>query len=171
MKALIDQVFSDHYNTMIFTAKKYITKSGFNLKAEDVVSNCYMKAITIEKEMTYDDIVKWAFGFIRREPSLENSFTRYEIKKDKKLFTHIEEDQFINEYEHESEYYQTDICEKFRLTLDRYNRNLFDAYYYKGLTKKREMAEHFKIDETSAFFLIKNLKTKFKEYVKTEERI
>lgn len=61
--------------------------------------------------------------------------------------------------------------EGFYKTLDRFEKNVWTAFYTKGKTKKKELADHFKIDPTSAWYLIKDLKDKYKNYVSTETGI
>jgi predicted HTH transcriptional regulator len=63
------------------------------------------------------------------------------------------------------------LIEDFATTLDRCDQIILEVYLNKGKTTQREIAEHFKIDSTSAWLYLKNIKCKLKEYVKTKEGI
>jgi Mn-dependent DtxR family transcriptional regulator len=55
--------------------------------------------------------------------------------------------------------------------LDRVDAILWEVYYNKGITTKRDLAEHFNIDPSSALIYINELKAKFRNYVEDKERI
>ena len=56
-------------------------------------------------------------------------------------------------------------------TLDRVDAILWEVWYDKGITTKRDLADHFNIDPSSALIYINELKEKFRNYVEDKERI
>lgn len=166
MKALIDKFYSENYDLLVNASRKRIHQKGSVISPESVVSSSYLYLVSRKDSITEEEIPKMAMGFICMELSLYNSATNRQQFKYDDLDTLIVET--YNQID--SEILKIDI-DDFRSGLDRYERIVFDCYYEKGLTKKKELAEHFKIDETSAWFLIKNLKDKFKNYAKTEKRL
>lgn len=166
MKALIDKFYAENYDLLINASRKRISQKGSIIDPESVVSSSYLYLISRKDNITEQEIPRMAMGFICMELSLYNSATN------RQHFRYDDLDPLIVETYNQidSEILKIDI-EDFRNRLDRYERIVFDCYYEKGLTKKKELAEHFKIDETSAWFLIKNLKDKYIEYAKTEKRI
>jgi hypothetical protein len=172
MKALIDQWYTDNYKQLREVTTAWIVRYGRNLDAESIIANSYLYVISRMDEMTEEDVPKWVYQHINVELRMPKSVTNNYLNKHNIDKMDINEAFFVQTYEDLIDCVDVNyMIDDFKTTLDRYDQIIWDVYTKKGLTKKREMAEHFKIDETSAFFLIKNLKTKFKEYVNTEERI
>jgi DNA-directed RNA polymerase specialized sigma subunit len=167
MKVLIDRFYAENYDLLVGAAKKRIQMSKSVVEPQSVVSSSYMYLISKSNNITEEEIPKMAMGFICMELSWYSSKTNREENVKYEEFDPL----MIGDYNHiDNEILKMDI-EDFRSSLDRLEKIVFDCYYYKGLTKKKELAEHFNIDVTSAWFLIRDLKDKFKKYAKTEERL
>ena len=167
MKALIDKFYAENYDLLVGAARKRIQLARSVVEPESVVSSSYIYLISKSDNITEDEIPRMAMGFICMELSWYSSKTNREENIRFEEFDPL----MVGEYNHiDNEILKIDI-EDFRNTLDRYEKIVFECYYERGLTKKRELAEHFMIDQTSAFFLIKNLKDKFIEYAESKKRI
>jgi DNA-binding Lrp family transcriptional regulator len=159
MKTKIDRFFTENYAQLVDVTKSYIRDLGKNLEAEGLISDAYIY-VSQKKGITEAEIGRLTVGFIYRELYLWNSKTN----RQGLLYS-------IEESTDEEMYDQTDRLilfidiEDFENTLDRFERNVWEAFYYKGHSRKRELAEHFNIDPTSALSLIRDLKTKYKNYV------
>lgn len=166
MKAQIDKFFSDHYDELLTITRVQIMRTQRNIDAESLIAESYLY-LTNKKELEVHEIRPLAVGFICLELSRSNSKTNYKtIFKGEELT--IQHDRQVDQNDN---LLLTIDVESFYKTLDRFEKNVWTAFYTKGKTKKRELAEHFKIDETSAWMLINDLKTKYKEYVNPEGTI
>jgi len=165
MKKEIDKYFNDNYQQLVDVTTAYIVRLGKKIDAESVVADAYLY-ISTKKGITKPEISRLTIGFIHRELFLFNSKTN----RKGLLFSsdEIPNDIICN---------QTDKIllfidiQDFEKTLDRLERNVWEAFYHKGLTTQRELGEHFRIDSTSAWKYVNTIKQKLKEYVKGEERI
>ena len=172
MKALIDKWFTDNYETLREVTNAWIVRTGRNIDAEYIISSSYIYVIGRMGEMTKEDIPRWVYHYINVELIYPKSTTN---KRNNKFNVESVDVSDVYNVCADSDFVDyisvSHQIEAFRTTLDRYDQIIWDVYIKKGLTKKRELAEHFKIDETSAWFLIKNLKEKYIEYAKTKEGI
>jgi hypothetical protein len=165
MKREIDRYFSENYQQLVDVTSAYIRGLGKNIDAESVVADAYIYVST-KKRITKPEIARLTIGFIYRELYLFNSKTNRQglLNSSDELPTDIicnQTDKII---------LFIDI-QDFEKTLDRLERNVWEAFYHKGLTTQRELGEHFRIDSTSAWKYVNTIKQKLKEYVKGEERI
>lgn len=172
MKALIDKWFTDNYSNVMEITKAWVYKYGRTVEPDVVVSNCYEYLLRRSDDMIESDIPKWAFSYINTELSYSKSVTNYASDKLNRRHEDIEElydlaanERFTDEIEFKS------LISDFRTTLNRVDQIIWDVYVNKGITTKRELAEHFKIDDTSAWLYMNEIKKKFKDYVKTEKGI
>lgn len=165
MKALIDKFYTDNYQQLVDVTRAYINDLKKNIDAEGVVSDAYIY-VSQKKGITKEEIGRLTIGFIYRELYLWNS------KTNRKGILDSSDDLPKDEVSNQEDRILLFIdVEDFEKTLDRFERNVWEAYYHKGLTTQRELAAHFNIDPVSAWMEIKNLKTKYKKYVETEERL
>jgi hypothetical protein len=114
-----------------------------------------------------DEIERLAFGFIYFELMRYNSQTNL---KERVNSVDLEFDISDLNNQSNSLVLKIDISD-FEKTLDRVDAILWEVYYNKGITTKRDLAEHFNIDPSSALIYINELKSKFKKYVEDKERI
>ena len=172
MKVLIDNWFTENYQTLMEVTSAWIVRMDRKIDPEYLISGAYIYVHNRMSEMTEDDIPKWTYQHIYIELMYPKSTTNKRNNKFNaesvdisELYTLCSEDDLVDfiSINHQ--------IESFKTTLDRYDQIIWEVFTVKGFTKKKELAEHFKIDETSAWFLIRDLKDKFKKYAKTEERI
>jgi len=164
MKRIIDRWFKDNYNDVKLITKMHICRLGKNYDPEGLIAESYIYVLN-KKPKDKAEIERLVYGFIWFELSKWNS------KTNRSVFFATEE---LTDYEATNQ--NTDILlnidiEMFEKTLDRTERILWDVYYHRGLQKKRELADHFNIDETSAWLYIKKIKDKYLDYAKSENRI
>ena len=164
MKKIIDKWFNENYENVLNVTQLHIIRMGKNIDSIGLVSDSYV--YVLGKNPTFkDDIERMTYGFIWRELVNWNSKTNRMA-----VFVEDEIPESLSYNENTDLLLNIDI-ENFKNTLDRFERIVWEVYYEKGKTRKRELAEHFNFDETSAFFCIRDLKTKFKEYVDTKKGI
>ena len=159
MKTKIDKFFTENYAQLVDVTKSYIRDLGKNLEAEGLVSDAYIY-VSQKKGITEAEIGRLTVGFIYRELYLWNSKTNR-----KGLLYSIEESTDEEIYDQTERLILFIDIEDFENTLDRFERNVWEAFYHKGHSRKRELAAHFNIDPTSALYLIRDLKNKFINYV------
>jgi len=160
MKQIIDRYYTENYSLLCNAARKRIKEINIQLEPESVVSASYQYVYSRIGSITEDEVPKLAMGFICFELSMYNSQTRLKAK------IHANDIEYEDSNYSDGSLLMIDI-EAFEQSLDRLDRIVWKVYYHKGLTKKRELAAHFRIDETSAFNLIKNLKIKYLQYAKS----
>lgn len=172
MKVLIDKWFTDNYSKLHEITSAWIVRTGRNIDAECLISNAYIYVLDRKTELSEEDIPRWVYSYINVELTYPKSVTNYHNMKHDLDSIDINDAFFLlSDQDLDCEIEINDVIESFKTTLDRYDQIIWDVYVKKGKTTKSALAEHFQIDQTSAFFLIRDIKAKFKEYVKTEERI
>lgn len=167
MKREIDRYFAENYKTLVEIAKARITKYKRNVDAESVVADAYLYIIKRKDDITEDCIGAWVGSYINLEISMPKSVTNVRARQHEDIEGVL---MFDNSNTLDELSYRM-IIEDFSTTLDRCDQIILDVYLNKGKTTQREIAEHFKIDSTSAWIYLKNIKCKLKEYVKTKEGI
>jgi hypothetical protein len=167
MKVKIDKFYSENYGTLVLAAKRRITQLKKNIEPESLVSSSYLYLVGKSDTIQEDEIERLAFGFIYFELMRYNSQTNL---KERVNSVDLEFD--ISDLNNQSNnlLLKIDVSD-FEKTLDRVDAILWEVYYNKGITTKRDLAEHFNIDPSSALIYINELKSKFKKYVEDKERI
>lgn len=171
MKAEIDSWFSDNYSNVLEITTAWVYKYGRTVEPDVVVSNCYLYLLKRSEDMAKDDIPKWAFSYINTELTYSKSVTNYASDKLNKKHEDIDTIPYIICDDFTDEIDFKILLNDFRTTLSRVDQIIWDVYVEKGVTTKRDLAKHFNIDDTSAWLYMNEIKTKFKEYVETEERL
>ena len=159
MKTKIDKFFTENYAQLVDVTKAYIRSLGKNLEAEGLVSDAYIY-VSQKKGITEAEIGRLTVGFIYHELHWWNSKTNR-----KGLLYSIEKLNYEEIYDQTERLILFIDIKDFENTLDRFERNVWEAFYHKGHSRKRELAAHFNIDPTSALYLIRDLKNKFINYV------
>lgn len=167
MKREIDRYFAENYKTLVEIAKARIVKYKRNVDAESVVADAYLYIIKRKDDITEDCIGAWVGSYINLEISMPKSVTNVRARQHEDIegILMFDNSDMLDELSYRM------IIEDFSTTLDRCDQIILDVYLNKGKTTQREIAEHFKIDSTSAWIYLKNIKCKLKEYVKTKEGI
>lgn len=167
MRSLIDKFYTDNYNLLVSAAKRRITQLKKSIEPESLVSSSYLylvgKADTIQEE----EIERLAFGFIYFELMRYNSQTNL-----KERINSVDLEFDISDLNNQSDnlLLKIDVSD-FENTLDRVDAILWNVYYNKGITTKRDLAEHFNIDPSSALIYINELKQKFRNYVEDKREL
>lgn len=171
MKAQIDKFFTDNYKKLVEIASARINRYSRIVEAETVVSNAYVYVLNKSEQLTESDIPIWVTAYINLEISMPKSVTNQRAKKMSSGHECIDEHDC---FEKTDIYSQIDIkntFQSFRTTLDRVDQIILDVYLEKGMDTKRSMADHFKIDSSSALIYINKIKKKLRDYVNTEGTI
>ena len=161
MKVTIDKFYTENYKTLVLAAKRRITQLKKNIEPESLVSSSYLYVVSKADTITEDEIPRLAFGFILLELIRTNSQTNL-----KERLNPVDLDFDISDTNNQSEnlVLKIDVSD-FVNTLNRTDQIIFEVYFNKGKTTKRDLAEHFNIDPSSALIYINDIKTKFKKYV------
>jgi hypothetical protein len=165
MKREIDKYFAENYKQLVEIAKARINKYKRNVDAESVVADAYLYLIKRKDDITDDCIGAWVGSYINLEISMSKSVTNVRARQHEDIDGVI----IFENSDNIDELNSRMIIEDFATTLDRCDQIILDVYLNKGKTTQRDIAEHFKIDSTSAWLYLKNIKYKLKEYVKTKE--
>jgi hypothetical protein len=167
MKREIDRYFAENYKTLVEIAKARIVKYKRNVDAESVVADAYLYLIKRKDDITEDCIGAWVGSYINLEISMPKSVTNVRARQHEDIegILMFDNSDTLDELSYRM------LIEDFATTLDRCDQIILEVYLNKGKTTQREIAEHFKIDSTSAWLYLKNIKCKLKEYVKTKEGI
>ena len=167
MKVKIDKFYTENYGTLVLAAKRRITQLKKNIEPESLVSSSYLYVVGKSETITEDEIPRLAFGFILLELIRTNSQTNL-----KERLNPVDLDFDISDTNNQSEQLVLKIdVSDFVNTLNRMDQIIFEVYFNKGKTTKRDLAEHFNIDPSSALIYINDIKTKFRKYVKDKSTI
>ena len=167
MRSLIDKFYTDNYTLLVNAAKRRITQLKKSIEPESLVSSSYLYLVGKVDTIEEDEIERLAFGFIIFELNRYNSQTNL---KERVNSVDLEFD--ISDLNNQSNnlLLKIDVSD-FEKTLDRVDAILWEVYYNKGITTKRDLAEHFNIDPSSALIYINELKSKFRKYVEDKSTI
>jgi hypothetical protein len=160
MRNEIDKFYTDNYTLLVSAAKRRITQLKKSIEPESLVSSSYLYLVGKVDTIQEDEIERLAFGFIYFELMRYNSQTNL-----KERVNSVDSNNQSNRL-----VLKIDISD-FEKTLDRVDAILWEVYYNKGITTKRDLAEHFNIDPSSALIYINELKAKFRNYVEDKRRI
>jgi hypothetical protein len=167
MKVKIDKFYSENYGTLVLAAKRRITQLKKNIEPESLVSSSYLYVVGKADTITEDEIPRLAFGFILLELIRTNSQTNL-----KERINPVDLDFDISDTNNQSENLVLKIdIDDFVNTLNRVDQIIFEVYFDKGKRTKRDLAEHFNIDPSSALIYINDIKTKFRNYVKDKRPV
>lgn len=167
MRGLIDKFYTDNYSLLVSAAKRRITQLKKNVEPESLVSSSYLYVVGKCNTITEEEIPRLAFGFILLELVRTNSQTNL-----KERLNPVDLDFDISDTNNQVDklLLKIDVVD-FVNTLNRTDQIIFEVYFNKGITTKRELAEHFNIDPSSALIYINDIKTKFKSYVEDKRKL
>ena len=167
MRSIIDKFYTDNYNLLVSAAKRRITQLKKSIEPESLVSSSYLYLVGKADTIQEDEIERLAFGFIYFELMRYNSQTNL---KERVNSVDLEFDISDSNNQSNNLLLKIDVSD-FEKTLDRVDAILWEVYYNKGITTKRDLAEHFNIDPSSALIYINELKQKFRNYVEDKRTI
>jgi hypothetical protein len=167
MRNEIDKFYTDNYTLLVSAAKRRITQLKKSIEPESLVSSSYLYLVGKVDTIQEDEIERLAFGFIIFELMRYNSQTNL-----KERVNSVDLEFEISDMNNQSDQLllKIDVTD-FVKTLDRVDAILWEVWYDKGKTTKRDLADHFNIDPSSALIYINELKQKFRKYVEDKERI
>ena len=168
MKELIDKYFTENYEYLKKVAEFHINRCGRDFEPDILVSNAYVYLIESIGKYSNEDIPKWCTAFMCFEMERSKSKSNYHNNKTKNNDLSIDEAfNFLVDKEVEKEILFCIDMDTFITNLDRFDLILWEVYYEKGIQTKRDIAEHFNIDPSSALIYINRVKEKYKQYVKS----
>jgi hypothetical protein len=167
MRSLIDKFYTDNYGLLVSAAKRRITQLKKSIEPESLVSSSYLYLVNKADTITEEEIERLAFGFIYFELMRYNSQTNL-----KERINSVDLEFDISDLNNQSDnlLLKIDVSD-FENTLDRVDAILWNVYYNKGITTKRDLADHFNIDPSSALIYINELKQKFRNYVEDKREL
>lgn len=172
MKESLDKYITDNYNEVLRYTKHFldILSIPSSVDAEAVISNAYLHCVELNVE---DITINKAKSYLLNTIKCELLWTQGSKTKKQDIYTSQEhlmdivED--LSDLEHkiilENKYnHKKGLIEIYRKQQkDRIKRIVFEAYYDKGHSTQTALAKYFDINNTSAYFLIKEIKEKINE--------
>jgi hypothetical protein len=162
MKTKIDKFFTENYDFLIEVSKKKISYFKRDICPQSVVANAYLYMVEKSKVNTESEIPIWTINYINTELSLFNSQTlrkeSVRVGDDKSPDIFCDVDMF-------AQISDKILLDGFVNNLDRLEQIIWEVFTSKGLLSSGELAEHFRLDRTSAYLYKKEIINKFKNYV------
>lgn len=165
MKAKIDKFYSDNYDLLVLTAKRRIKQLKKTIEPESLVSSSYLYLVN-KKDLKEEEIEKLAFGFIYFE--LMRTMSQTNLKE--RINSVDLEFDIVDNNQSDQLLLKIDISD-FVNSLDRLDRIIWKVYFELGKMTKRELADHFNIDPSSARIYINAIKEKLRNYVEDKEKL
>lgn len=192
-KQEVDYYFTTKYKQLESTTTKIINKCDRNLEAGNVISAVYLYVLANEDKIIAFAIANnktiqhsiYSFTKAQLNFSIFQSNSKINIENDKlynklekknkmSLYDFEEDDctdsyvNYIDHYKHieyEHNIYTEEFIQDFYMSLDKLDAICFEVYYFEGIEKAKDFAEHFDISLSSAYASINRLKTLLKQYI------
>ena len=166
MKSKIDKFVNDNYEKLLNIAKKKVFYFDRPTTPEAILNDAYIYIINNQPE-DIKDIPRYMVNYINMELRYTKSFTTRRDKLQSRESNLIKDTVEIDIDNIDLRNHLTD----FRKTLNRIDQIVWDVYSIKGKRKIVEIAEHFKINMSSAYQCRSKVISKFKEYYENQTRI
>jgi hypothetical protein len=168
MKASLDRYITRHYAELFRYARFFCSKYNPRLNPDVVINNAYLHVVSIQNPGPDPDVKGLMMNSIKRQVMWQNLDTN---RQERLLSSEIaipdmmvDDTDLIDKVNIEKEYHGWKSC------VDIYRDSLTDnvaitvakAYFDDGYTTARSMAKYFNIPNTSAHYLIAEIKTKLK---------
>lgn len=168
MKASLDRYITRHYAELFRYARFFCSKYNPRLNPDVVINNAYLHVVSIQNPGPSPDVKGLMMNSIKRQVMWQNLDTN---RQERLLSSEIAipdmmvDDTDLNDKINiEKEYHGWKSC------VDIYRDSLTDnvkitvakAYFDEGYTTARSMAKYFNIPNTSAHYLIAEIKTNLK---------
>ena len=168
MKASLDRYITRHYAELFRYARFFCSKYNGRLNPDVVINNAYLHVVSIQNPGPDPDVKGLMMNSIKRQVMWQNLDTN---RQERLLSSEIaipdmmvDDTDLIDKVNIEKEYHGWKSC------VDIYRDSLTDnvkitvakAYFDDGYTTARSMAKYFNIPNTSAHYLIAEIKTKLK---------
>lgn len=149
----------------MLTAKRRIKQLKKTIEPESLVSSSYLYLVN-KKDLKEEEIEKLAFGFIYFE--LMRTMSQTNLKE--RINSVDLEFDIVDNNQSDQLLLKIDISD-FVNSLDRLDRIIWKVYFELGKMTKRELADHFNIDPSSARIYINAIKEKLRNYVEDKEKL
>lgn len=169
MKRILDRYISAHYEEVYRYTRYFCAKYNPKLTIDLVINNAYLHVIEIDDNTTDENKVKsYLLNSIKRQILWQNLDTN---KQERLISSEIaipdgpEDNHDINrKIDIEQKYHEWKSCvDIYRDSLtDNVKITVLDAYIVKGYNTARSMASYFNITNTSAHYLIAEIKKNLK---------
>jgi hypothetical protein len=168
MKASLDRYITRHYAELFRYARFFCSKYNPKLNPDVVINNAYLHCTSIQNPGPDPDVKGLMMNSIKRQVMWQNLDTN---RQERLLSSEIaipdlmvDDTDLIDKVNIEKEYHGWKSC------VDIYRDSLTDnvkitvakAYFDDGYTTARSMAKYFNIPNTSAHYLIAEIKTNLK---------
>jgi hypothetical protein len=168
MKASLDRYITKHYAELFRYARFFCSKYNGKLNPDVVINNAYLHVVSIQNPGPDPDVKGLMMNSIKRQVMWQNLDTN---RQERLLSSEIaipdlmvDDTDLIDKVNIEKEYHGWKSC------VDIYRDSLTDnvkitvakAYFDDGYTTARSMAKYFDIPNTSAHYLIAEIKTNLK---------
>ena len=168
MKASLDRYITRHYAELFRYARFFCSKYNGKLNPDVVINNAYLHVVSIQNPGPDPDVKGLMMNSIKRQVMWQNLDTN---RQERLLSSEIaipdlmvDDTDLIDKVNIEKEYHGWKSC------VDIYRDSLTDnvkitvakAYFDDGYTTARSMAKYFNIPNTSAHYLIAEIKTNLK---------
>jgi len=178
MKASLDRYITRHYAELFRYARFFCSKYNPRLNPDVVINNAYLHCISIEDPGPDPDVKGLMMNSIKRQVMWQNLDTNRQERLIASEITvpdlMVDDTDLLDKINIEQQYHGWKSC------VDIYRDSLTDnvaitvakAYFDDGYTTARSMAKYFKIPNTSAHYLIAEIKNKLKTiYHENQRRI
>lgn len=170
MKRILDRYISKHYDEVFRYTRYFCAKYNPRLEPDLVINNAYLHCLTIEENTTDENKVKsYLLNSIKKQIIWQNLDTNKQERLISSELTipDIPEDNHDINYKIliEQQYQSWKSCvDIYRSSLtDNVKITVLEAYFDKGFNTARSMAKHFNITNTSAHYLITDIKRELKK--------
>ena len=178
MKASLDRYITRHYAELFRYARFFCSKYNPRLNPDVVINNAYLHCTSIEDPGPDPDVKGLMMNSIKRQVMWQNLDTNRQERLIASEITvpdlMVDDTDLLDKINIEQQYHGWKSC------VDIYRDSLTDnvaitvakAYFDDGYTTARSMAKYFKIPNTSAHYLIAEIKNKLKTiYHENQRRI
>lgn len=178
MKASLDRYITKHYTELFRYARFFCSKYNPRLNPDVVINNAYIHCVSIENPGPNPDVKGFMMNSIKRQVIWQNTDTNNQERMKANDIpipnVMVDDSDLIDKINIEKEYHGWKSC------VDIYRDSLTDnvkitvakAYFDGGYTTARSMAKYFKITNTSAHYLITEIKNHLKTiYYENKNRI
>lgn len=169
-KAIIDQVFDEHYSDLTEYVSKAIRVYNRNYDASVVVCECYLYLQTYDFGETadYKHVLGMAKHWCKQNIRWQNSPINLKCQGDR-------HGELIDNLTVGMSYTDPDridnVIDQFYAKLGAYEKGLFRMYYYQEVDNTTKIKNHLGVSKTSAYYTLlecRSLNDRFVAYVKRE---
>lgn len=176
MKKVLDRYISNNYDEIRKYTEYILIKMNDQTSADVIINNSYLHCVEIVDDKADQDKVKsYLFNTIKKQILWATSVSHLQEKVSANEFdipNDFDDEQDLNDKILEEKiYHDNKSCiEIYRNNVpNRIKAIIFEAYFDKGYTTARSMANYFDIPVTSAHYFIRDIKVELKK-IKDENK-